>query len=67
MDQSKFMFCYDKSLAMFLSKEKGIRYITHAVHPKTKQHFWQFFITSELDSAIQEWRCSPNGTHKKEA
>ena len=56
MDKDKYFFCYNRNLSNFLRKEKEIRYITHAIHPKTKQDFYLFEYNDRLNRAIAEFK-----------
>lgn len=48
-------FVYSKRLADFLIREKGLRFITYAKHPKTDRLFWLFERGRELDAALAEY------------
>lgn len=48
-------FVYSKRLADFLIREKGLRFITYAKHPKTDRLFWMFERGETLDKALAEY------------
>jgi hypothetical protein len=48
-------FVYSKRLADFLIREKGLRFITYAKHPKTDRLFWLFERGDKLDAALAEY------------
>lgn len=54
MKTSEFFFCYDKELAKYLRYEKGIEFITRALHSETKSEFWLFYRDEKLDKALNE-------------
>jgi len=49
-------FVYSKRLADFLIREKGLRFITYAKHPKTDRLFWVFERGDKLDKALAEYK-----------
>jgi hypothetical protein len=55
---NKYFFCYDKSLAMFLRYDKGIEFITSGLHEHTKNKFYLFERTEELEEALAEKQAS---------
>lgn len=59
MSNNNFFFCYDRKLARYLYSDKMIRYITHAIHPKTRQDFWLFDVHS-VKNAIDEYNDCNN-------
>ncbi|MCA1021616.1 hypothetical protein [Halobacillus litoralis] len=65
MDKDKYFFCYNLSLGRFLKDEMGIKYITHAVHPKTKNAFFLFEYTDELRVAIARYKRLRDYFNKK--
>lgn len=62
--ENKFFYCYNRHLARFLSKEKSIRYICHAIHPRTKKDFFLFHADDELTESIEEYKSIPNRVSK---
>ncbi|WP_339227819.1 hypothetical protein NSQ77_19900 [Oceanobacillus sp. FSL K6-2867] len=54
MISNNFFFCYDKKVMKYLKYDKGIGFITSAIHEKTGNKFWLFQITPELNEALQE-------------
>lgn len=54
MRESKLFPCYSIPMRDFLSA-KGIRYELVGLHPETKNMFWVYIKTKELDKAMQEW------------
>jgi hypothetical protein len=55
IDKSKYFFCYDKQLGLFLTKDKKIPFITIANHVKTGQTFSLYEYSGKLQQAINEW------------
>jgi hypothetical protein len=37
---------------------KGLEYITVALDPKTKDTFWLFLKSEQLDEALTEWKLN---------
>lgn len=56
---SKYKFVYSKRLADFLIRDKGLRFITYAKHPKTDRLFWVFERGPALDRALAEYEKLP--------
>lgn len=54
MNANEFFFCYDKELAKYLRYEKGIGFITKALHTGTKSEFWLFYRDEELEKALDD-------------
>lgn len=54
MSVKDFFFCYDKKVMKYLRYDKGIRFITSALHKETKAEFWLFPRTTELEEALEE-------------
>ena len=54
MNTNDFFFCYDREVAKFLRYEKGIQFVTKALHCKTKAEFWLFPRDEELENALDE-------------
>jgi hypothetical protein len=52
--ESKYFFCYDRELAFILRKIHGFEYITKAIHPRTKQLFYLFERTPELNKILDD-------------
>lgn len=48
-------FVYSKRLADYLIRERGLRFITYAKHPKTDRLFWLFERGSALDQALEDY------------
>lgn len=46
------MFVYSKRLADYLIRERGLRFVTYAKHPKTDRLFWIFERGPALDEAL---------------
>jgi hypothetical protein len=55
MERKDFLFSYSKDLTDYL-RGKGFRYLTHAVHPKSKMDFHMFFRSPELEKALNEYK-----------
>lgn len=49
-------FIYSKRLADFLIREKGLRFITYAKHPKTDRLFWMFERNEALEQALVDYK-----------
>lgn len=49
------MFVYSKRLADYLIRERGMRFITYAKHPKTDRLFWLFERGPALDEALKDY------------
>ena len=54
MTVKDFFFCYDKKTMKYLRYDKGISFITTALHKDTKAEFWLFERTAELEEALSE-------------
>lgn len=54
MTVQDFFFCYDKKIMRYLRYDKGIQFITKALHTETKAEFWLFARTPELEEALKE-------------
>lgn len=54
MNTNEFFFCYDRELAKHLRYDKGISFITKALHSETKSEFWLFYKSDELKNALDE-------------
>ncbi len=48
-------FVYSKRLADYLIRERGMRFITYAKHPKTDRLFWLFERGPALDEALKDY------------
>lgn len=48
-------FVYSKRLADYLIRERGMRFITYAKHPKTDRLFWLFERGPALDEALNDY------------
>ncbi|WP_246029296.1 hypothetical protein [Paenibacillus humicus] len=48
-----FFFCYDRAMKVRLC-ERGFRYITVALHPRTHRIFWMFENNPELTAALHD-------------
>lgn len=55
MDNYNVKFVYSKRLADYLIREKGLRFITYAKHPKTDRLFWLFERGQALDAALADY------------
>ncbi|WP_440603296.1 hypothetical protein [Bacillus sp. GB_SG_008] len=49
-----YFFCYSKQTMKFLKYDKGIPFITSAIHGRTGMKFWLFERIPELDEALKE-------------
>ena len=57
MNKSDFFFCYNKKLSDFITT-KGIQFICVAKEPKSGKLFSLYFIDSQLQQAIDEYKQS---------
>ncbi|MED3835095.1 hypothetical protein [Peribacillus frigoritolerans] len=48
----EFFFCYDRMVMMYL-KGRGFKFITCALHEVSKNKFWLFVKTPELEEALE--------------
>lgn len=55
MDKSNFFFCYSKQLADFLIAN-GIKPITIALNPRSKDMFSMFYINKKLKEKLDEYK-----------
>lgn len=53
MTVQDFFFCYDKRTMKYLRYDKGIQFVTRALHAETKAEFWLFVRTAELEEALK--------------
>lgn len=54
----KYFFCYDKKLSSWLRFEKGYKFITHAIHPKTRQDFYLYESSNQLFIDVEEYKTN---------
>lgn len=59
MNNSKYYFCYSRKQNEFL-KERGFRFITGALHMTTRNIFWLYEGTDELNEALNLYRKLEN-------
>lgn len=52
--KDKYFFCYDEKIAKYLRYDKGILFITSALHEKSGRKFYLFEQTEELAIALSE-------------
>ena len=52
--KDKYFFCYDEKIAKYLRYDKGILFITSAIHEKTGKKFWLFEQSNKLAEALSE-------------
>ena len=60
MRNSDFFFCYNAKLYKYLTREKGIPYVTTAKNAKDDRIFTLFYRTDQLADAIKEYRQTYN-------
>lgn len=53
-----FYFCYNSKMAKWLHCDKGIRFITKAIHPTSNQMFCMFAKSELLNQAICEYKAT---------
>lgn len=51
---NNYFYCYSKNLHLFLGAF-NYRYISKAIHPITRQLYWQYEKSEKLDALIEEW------------
>ncbi|KZZ85643.1 hypothetical protein [Bacillus sp. SJS] len=59
MNRSNFHFVYNKNVSDFL-KSKGINFICVAIEPKSQKMFSLYYINSELQQALEEYKQYKN-------
>jgi len=55
MEDIELFPCYSVPLMKFLTLKKNIRYKLVGLHPETKNTFWVFTRTENLNNALSEW------------
>lgn len=52
MSNNQFFYCYSSLMQHFLHKECGYKYVTKAIHPKTKGEYWLYERSPQLTESI---------------
>lgn len=63
-NNKEFFYCYSMKLFKFLRMDREINFICSGLHEKTKQKFWQFKRTDELNIALVEFSQQHYGAGK---
>lgn len=55
--------CHSVRLMKFLTGQKGFRYIVVGLNTRTKDKFWAFVKSPELQDALDEWQDMRRGVN----
>jgi len=58
MNAKNFFYCYSKQLHDYLHKVNKVSYILTALHENTKNKFWLYEKTPELERMLNEYELS---------
>ncbi|TPF17964.1 hypothetical protein CBE79_04205 [Priestia megaterium] len=57
-DSIKLFYCYSKALHKYLHNVHNVKYLCTALHEHTKNKFWLYERTPQLNSLIREYEES---------